>query len=107
MLSPPIATTPVKRISDILMVFIVIWLSFTAMAFWSIDFNIYRLTETGTKILKDEISVEGRLLLSGGLGLVVAMADTVIIAYFGLFTNWLRKPRAPASADAATEHSTR
>lgn len=86
-------------------VFLVIWLSFAAFAFWCVDFNMYRITETGNKVLKESYTVESRLLFSAALGLLVATIDTVIIACIGLLVDWLRNLHKPASVSATDEPS--
>jgi hypothetical protein len=75
---PPTASLRL-RVMRSLIIFAVIWFSFTALAFWWIDFNVYRVTETGDKILKDEWTVESRIAFSCVLGLLVASADMFLI----------------------------
>lgn len=81
------------RIMRSLIIFAVIWFSFAAMAFWWIDFNIYRVTESGDKILKDEWTVESRIAFSCGLGLLVAIADMLLIWIANVILDVMRKTK--------------
>lgn len=73
------------------------WVSFGIFG----DYNLYRGTETGTKILKDYATVPTILLLSLLLALVFAALNTCILWLF-MKIPWLMELRRPNSSKSQT-----